>query len=199
MKKVLSCLGLCIVLAFLNISATAAAADLTVTVSKGGKKWLTFQGSNKGGSATSDRHKLAFTPDAKGFRFLLDRTELRLKVRESYKLYGPDGKLLFKVKRKEGKIKISRSEEDPEPWSIGKSEKGDAFKLKRGDADKGKSAWYADRREIKVKNGDGVVLCTAVTNAGGPVMGPAAALVEGLSDLDQLLLFALLSLMDTGI
>ncbi len=198
MKQIRSILFFYVAILIL-ISFPSNAADSSITLVRASKKWLSFQGSSKnGGSATDNQYVVTITPDAKGFRFQFGKNGFQLKIKDkSYKLYSPDGNLLFKIKQKEGKIKILRSEEDPSPWSLKPKEGKNSFKIKKGEQEIGKCAWYEDKKMIKVKNASGSVLCTAASPV--LVMSPAVALFEGLSDRDRLLLFALLAMMDAGI
>jgi hypothetical protein len=198
MKYLRSILFICISF-FVLIAFSGEAADLSITLVRASKKWLSFQGSSKnGGSATDERYIVTIEPDAKGYRLQYGKNAFQLKIKDkSYKLYTPDGKLLFKVKRKEGKIKILRSEEDPSPWSLKPKEDKDSFKIKKGDKEIGKCTWHAEKKVIRVKNTGGIVLCTATSPV--PAMSPAVVLFEGLSDRDRLLLFALLAMIDAGV
>lgn len=70
-----------------------------------------------------------------------------------FKLKDEAGELLWKVKIKPDKIKISDNEEGENAFSI--KPKDDGFKVKRGDTELGKVKFYADEGRIKVKNAAG--------------------------------------------
>jgi hypothetical protein len=70
-----------------------------------------------------------------------------------FKLKDEAGKLLWKVKLKPDKIKISDNEEGDNAYSIKPKDGG--FKVKRGDTELGKVKFYAGEGRIKVKNAAG--------------------------------------------
>ena len=71
---------------------------------------------------------------------------------EKFKLYDQGGKLLWKVKLKPNKVKISDNEEGDNAFSI--KPRDDGFKLKRNDGGLGRVK--VNGSKIKVKGGDGV-------------------------------------------
>ncbi len=185
--------------ALLALSGALYAADLSVELTRSSKKWLTFKGSAKGGGSASDeRLTLTAAPEAAGYRLQLGGKEYRVKIKDqSYKVNAPNGKLLFKIKRKEGKVKVMRTEDDKNAWSISTKGGKESFKVKKGEREIGKCAYYKDKKQVKAKNAKGEVLCTA--RSSGPLMSPAVALFDGIADRDMLVLFTMLCLLDAGL
>ena len=70
-----------------------------------------------------------------------------------FKLKTKDGKLLWKVKLKADKVKISDNEEGDNAYAIKK--KDDGFNVALGDRKLGKVKFYPDDDRIKVKDADG--------------------------------------------
>ncbi len=68
-----------------------------------------------------------------------------------FKLRSAEGKLLWKVKFADDKIKISDNEENQNPYEI--KAKGDDFRVEESEARLGEVKFYADRNKVKVKDG----------------------------------------------
>lgn len=71
---------------------------------------------------------------------------------DKVKLKDDAGKLLWKIKLSDDKIKISDNEENANAYAI--KPKDDGFKVKRDETDIGKVKLYPDEKRIKVKAAD---------------------------------------------
>jgi uncharacterized protein YkuJ len=69
---------------------------------------------------------------------------------QGFKLRTPDGKLLWKVKIADDKIKISDNEEGQNPYEL--KFKGDEVKVERNQSKLGEVKFYRDRQKVKVKD-----------------------------------------------
>ncbi len=171
--------------------APAQAADLSVK--QGGKEIFSFKKTAEGYTATSARLILNVVKDKAGYRLLMGGKEYQVKEKENgYKIYDPSGKMIFKIKEKESKIKVMKSEDDPAPWSI--KFKGDHYKIVGGERDLGKIKFYPDKKKIKVKDAKGAEICEAAANR--LYAAPAVVLFAGFKESDMLILFAALSLIN---
>ncbi len=183
-------LFLAMILAF-SFVAPALAADLTVK--QGGKEIFSFRKTGDGFRASSARLFLDVARDKAGYRLILGGKEYRMKEKENgFKIYDPAGTMIFKIKEKDEKIKILRSENDPAPWSV--KLKGDQYKVMSGDRELGKVKFYGDKKKIKVKDAKGAETCEA--HAARLYAAPAVALFTGLREGDALVLFAALSILN---
>lgn len=72
---------------------------------------------------------------------------------DGFKVRTPDGKLLWKVKFSEDKIKISDNEENANPFEL-KMKDGDRVKITKNDSEIGEVKFYKDRQKVKVKAGE---------------------------------------------
>lgn len=165
------------------------AADLSVT--QGGKEILSFRQTANGFRAASARLQLDVVKSPAGFLLVLGGKEYKMKGKEKgYKIYNPSGALVYKIKEKDAKIKILRSENDPAPWAV--KLKGDHYKVASGEREIGKVKFYGDKKKIKVKDTGGAEVCEAAAN--WLVPAPAVVLFSGLKERDMLILFAALCL-----
>ncbi len=69
---------------------------------------------------------------------------------DAFKLRTPDGRLLWKVKFKEGKVKISDNEENQHPYEL--KDDGDHVKVEDDGKEIGKVRFYPDGGRVKVKD-----------------------------------------------
>lgn len=167
--------------------AVAQTADLVVT--QGKKEALSFKKTGAGYTARSASMTLDIIREQGGYRFTMGGVMYQVKQKDaSWKLRTKQGQLLFKVKLKQEKIKVLRSEDDPKPWEI--KLKGDHYKIVWTGTDYGKIALQKDKNRLKVKDRKG----GEIAEASPAVLSaaPAVLLVTGLSEQDRLLLFALL-------
>lgn len=81
-----------------------------------------------------------------------------IKYKETgFKLRKPDGTLLWKIKIKDNKIKISDNAENKNPYEIKKKE--GKYKIKRMEQEQGKVTF--DGNKVKIKTGQGVFQLTS--------------------------------------
>lgn len=76
--------------------------------------------------------------------------EVKIKDADGFKVRTNDGKLLWKIKIADGKVKISDNEENQNAFEIKK--KDDGAKIERGETKLGEVKFYTDRQKIKVKD-----------------------------------------------
>ena len=76
--------------------------------------------------------------------------EVKIKDADGFKVRTNDGKLLWKIKIADDKIKISDNEENQNAFEIKK--KDDGAKIERGETKLGEVKFYKDRQKIKVKD-----------------------------------------------
>lgn len=89
---------------------------------------------------------------------------------ENFKLKSPDGKLLWKVKISEPKVKISDNEENQRPLEIYYKE--DHLKVEDNGAKIGSIHLYAQKNEVKVKDATGKELYNCSTTLMSAMFGP---------------------------
>lgn len=77
-----------------------------------------------------------------------------------FKLRTPDGKLLWKVKITDDKIKVSDNEENERPWSLKKKEQGRVKVVDANESELGEVKLNADTGKLKVKDSSGKELYT---------------------------------------
>lgn len=77
-----------------------------------------------------------------------------------FKLRTPDGKLLWKVKITDDKIKVSDNEENERPWSLKKKEPGKVKATDANESELGEVKLNADSGKLKVKDASGKELFT---------------------------------------
>ena len=70
---------------------------------------------------------------------------------DGFKVRTPDGRLLWKVKISEGKIKISNNEENKNPFVLSIKE-NDRVKILRDETEIGAVKFYRDRQRVEVKD-----------------------------------------------
>lgn len=73
---------------------------------------------------------------------------------DGFKLRTAEGKLLWKVKFYDAKVKVSDNEENLNPWQL-KSNGVDRIKVEHADRKVGSVKFYADTRKVKLKDADG--------------------------------------------
>jgi hypothetical protein len=105
---------------------------------------------------------------------------------DAFKLRTADGKLLWKVKLTDDKIKISDNEGNLNPYVI--SMRDDGVKVKENDTDLGEVKVYADRGKIKVKDAAGAELFES--NSGAPSAMYAPLLMRRIPDTERYIIMA---------
>lgn len=168
------------------------AGPASLVLKRGVSDWITLKNEGAVVTVSSPSSSVTLTHAGAGFAITAKSGVHRVKSETGkHKVYGPDGVLLLKIKITPDKIKILRSEDDPEPWSIkSKSGSGD-LKVKRSETELGKIAFHPEKSLIKVKDTTGSEVCsmtaTAITAA------PAVCLMNGLPEESALMVFALLN------
>ena len=76
--------------------------------------------------------------------------EVKTKEADGFKVRTTDGKLLWKIKIADGKIKISDNEENQNAYELVK--KDDGAKIEQNENKLGEVKFYTDRQKIKVKD-----------------------------------------------
>lgn len=190
MRNLVSIIPVVISLAFF---VHAASADAGATVLKrNGADWITL--SDEGGiiTASSKSSSIKLARAGAGFSITSKSGVYQVKPKEDkLKIYSPSGGLVLKIKITPEKIKVMRSEDDPEPWAIkSKAGSGD-LKVKRGETELGKVAFYPAKSEIKVKDMTGSEVCSMTATAISTP--PAVCLMNGLPDESAVMVFALLN------
>ncbi len=182
-----------ILIMIVSFSFLASAQSDNLSVKQGGKEIFSFTKTGGGYKAASARLFLDVVKDKAGYRFIMGGREYRVKEKENgYKIYDPSGSMIYKIKEKEGKIKVMKSEDDPSPWAI--KFKGDHYKVVSGERELGKIKFYNDKKKMKVKDAKGAEVCEASANR--LRAAPAVALFQGLKESNALIIFAALSLVN---
>ncbi len=182
-----------VLIMIVSFSFVASAQSDNISVKQGGREIFSFTKTGGGYRATSARLFLDVVKVPAGYRLVMGGKEYKVKEKENgYKIYDPSGKLIFKIKEKESKIKVLKSENDPAPWAL--KLKDDHYKVLSGEREIGKIKFYNDKKKIKVKDAKGTEICEATANR--LFAAPAVAVFEGLKEGDALILFAVLSLVD---
>ncbi len=120
-------------------------------------------------------------------RYTVGETRYTAKRKENkIKLYNSDEKLLWKVKVKEGKVKVSATE-DGEPLYVIKYD-GQGFKVKKGSATIGKGSSYDRDNIFKLKDANGAKLYEAFTKEKS--LGFALLLMEEIPAHERSILMA---------
>lgn len=88
--------------------------------------------------------------------------EVKASDADGFKVRTNDGKLLWKVKIADGKIKISDNEENQNAFEIKK--KDDGAKIERNESKLGELKFYTDRQKVKVKDANDVELFDSNTD-----------------------------------
>lgn len=76
--------------------------------------------------------------------------EVKMKDEDGFKVRTNDGKLLWKIKIAEDKVKISDNEENQNAYELKKRD--DGAKIEQNEAKLGEVKFYTDRQKIKVKD-----------------------------------------------
>lgn len=88
--------------------------------------------------------------------------EVKVKDADGFKVRTNDGKLLWKVKVSDDKIKISDNEENQNAFELKK--KDDGAKIERNETKLGEVKFYKDRQKVKVKDEDDTELFDSNTD-----------------------------------
>lgn len=105
---------------------------------------------------------------------------------DAFKVRTPDGKLLWKVKLKEEKIKISDNEENQRAYSLKLD--GEEVKIKDEENELGKAKFYTDRETVKVKNAAGAELFESGTTVRSTMYG--VLLMERIPETERAIIMA---------
>lgn len=108
------------------------------------------------------------------------------------KLKDDAGKLLWKIKISDDKIKISDNEENQNPFEIKRKE--DGFKVVRGETDIGKVNRYPEDGRIKVKGADGGERFGGKAGRDGGGAAFAVLLLDDIPEPQRLIIAAELAL-----
>ncbi len=138
-----------------NLNATNATGSTTTTVSANA---ITIQKAGGVFGIINDKGPFSFTfaghdytsklnGDKRKYEGNKEIVEVKYKD-DGFKVRTADGKLLWKVKITDDKIKISDNEESKNPWEIKISESGKA-KVKKEDKDIGKVKLNQSKKEIE--------------------------------------------------
>lgn len=187
------------VIAILIVSALCvfpnhAFADGTATLvlKRGSTDWITLKKDGGVVQASSKASAVTLTHAGTGFSLISSSGSHRVKSENGkYKIYGPRGALLLKIKIASDKIKILRSEDDPEPWSVKSKSGAEDLKVKRGETELGKVAFHVEKSLIKVKDTTGAETCSMTATA--MTASPAVCLMNGLPEESAIIVFALLN------
>ncbi len=112
--------------------------------------------------------------------------EVKIKDADGFKVRTNDGKLLWKIKIADDKIKISDNEENQNAFEIKK--KDDGAKIERNETKLGEVKFYTDRQKVKVKDANDAELFDSNTDKFSVAFG-ALALTEIPEDL-RFIIFA---------
>jgi hypothetical protein len=160
---------------------------------RNGSDWITLHEDGGVIIASSKSSSIKLVRAGSGFSITSKSGVCQVKAKEDkLKIYGPSGGMLLKIKITPEKIKVMRTEDDPEPWSIKSKSSGD-LKVKRGETELGKVAFYPSKAEIKVKDMIGSEVCSMAATAISTA--PAVCLMNGLPDESAVMVFALLNAM----
>lgn len=190
MRNVFSILIVAALLVFPNHAFADVTANLVLK--RGSTDWITLKNESGVVKTSSKSSSVTLTHAEAGFAITANSGAHRVKSEGGkYKVYGPGGALLLKIKITPDKIKILRSEDDPEPWSI-KSKRGSGdMKVKRSETELGKIAFHPEKSLIKVKDTTGSEVCSMTATA--MTASPAVCLMNGLPEESALMVFALLN------
>lgn len=98
--------------------------------------------------------------------------EVKVKDADGFKVRTNDGKLLWKVKISDDKIKISDNEENQNAFELKK--KDDGAKIERNETKLGEVKFYKDRQKVKVKDEGDTELFDSNTDKYSTVFGVLA-------------------------
>ncbi|MBF0293385.1 MAG: hypothetical protein HQK86_14645 [Nitrospinae bacterium] len=190
MKNLFAILSVALFSVFANTAIAAEAPNLVLK--RGGVDWITLTKEGAAVMVSSKASSITLTRAGAGFAITAKSGPHRVKYEDGkHKVYGPNGALILKIKITQDKIKILRSEDDPEPWSI-KSKSGSAdLKVKRSETELGKIAFHPEKSLIKVKDMTGSEVCSMTSTA--IMVSPAVCLMNGLPEESALMAFALLN------
>lgn len=183
-----------LIVAALCVLPNHALADGTanLVLKRGATDWITLKNEGDVVTASSKSSSVTLTHAGTGFAITANSGAHRIKSEDGkYKIYGPGGALILKIKIAPDKIKILQSEDDPQPWSV-KSKRGSGdLKVKRSETELGKVAFHPEKSLIKVKDTTGSEVCSMTATA--MTASPAVCLMNGLPEESALMAFALLT------
>jgi hypothetical protein len=190
MRNVFSILIVAALLVFPGHVSADATANLVLK--RGATDWITLKSEGGVVKASSKSFAVTLTHAETGFSLISSSGSHRVKSEDGkYKIYGPRGALLLKIKITPEKIKILQKEDDPEPWSV-KSKRGSGdTKVKRSETELGKVSFHPGKSLIKVKDTTGSEVCSMTATA--MTASPAVCLMNGLPEESALMVFALLN------
>lgn len=190
MKNMFAILTVALFSVFANTAIAAETPNLVLK--RGGADWITLKKEGAAITVSSKASSVTLTRAGAGFAITAKSGPHRVKSEDGkYKVYGPGGTLLLKIKVTPDKIKILRSEDDPEPWSIKSKNSSSDLKVKRSETELGKIVFHPEKSLIKVKDMTGSEICS-MTSA-SIMASPAVCLMNGLPEESALMAFALLN------
>lgn len=190
MKNLIAILTVALFSAFTSHAIAAEAPNLVLK--RGGADWITLKKEGAAVTVSSKASSITLTRAGSGFAITAKSGPHRVKSEDGkHKVYAPNGALILKIKITPDKIKILRSEDDPEPWSI-KSKSGSSdLKVKRSETELGKIVFHPEKSLIKVKDMTGSEVCSMTATS--IMVSPAVCLMNGLPEESALMAFALLN------
>ncbi|KJR40433.1 secreted protein [Candidatus Magnetoovum chiemensis] len=192
LKQSLSLVFLFSILLALSAHAIAKSYD-TVELEKNESLLISFKQTSYGWQSKSNSKTFEIEKTGNTYQFKSGSLFYTLKIKDDkYKLYNIKDVLVFKIKEKEGKIKISQSEEDPNPWILKLSDNEGKYKVEKSGAEIGKVKYYPDDGKLKAKDDKDNVLCSMKYNHLS--IAPAVCLINGISEEERLVLFTMLML-----
>jgi len=190
MKNVFAILTVALLSIFQGQALAAGTANLVLK--RGGVDWITLKTEGAAVTVSSKSSSITLTHAGAGFGIRAKSGACRVKSETGkHKIYGPDGALLLKIKITPDTIKILRSEDDPEPWSVKSKSGSGELKVKRSETELGKIAFHPEKSLIKVKDTIGSEVCSMTASA--ITASPAMCLMNGLPEESALMVFALLN------
>ena len=190
------CLGVLVVMAFCFVASQQLMATEKFTLKKGDQEWLTFEIQKDGGKAASPTLSVTVKRKADKYEFTTPSAVYLMKTKEEgkFKIYKPDGALLFKVKIDGEKRKISQTEDDKDAWSMKLKDDNQRYKVEKSETELGQVKFYSDNSKIKVKDPSDVERCSMQSDR--LRSAPAVCLFTDLTEEQQLILFTLLMIVD---
>jgi hypothetical protein len=126
------------------IRITKANGDVIGSISSGGAYSFMYNGHAYVSKVNGDKRKYKGNGEF-----------IEVKYKEgAFKVRTADGKLLWKVKIADDKIKISDNEEMQNPWEL-KQNDNEKIKVKKNDTELGKLKFDASKKEIEASAGSG--------------------------------------------
>lgn len=111
--------------------------------------------------------------------------EVKFSDAEKFKVRTPDGKLLWKIKLYDDKVKISDNEENENPYQVKKQESGKA-KVEKNDTRIGKLTLNSEKKQIEVSSdGKGFVIEAEDFSIAFGVL-----LADEISDVEQFIIIS---------